>query len=114
MLAGHEREEYLQEWAINDGCPRTTLRRDREEIMETRETIRGGDASKGLIDVMSAGPDCVVFVENSDHPPPHDELPVVLEEAIQRWLKNRPVQERQRVPFVKSGATGVFLWFDPV
>lgn len=72
-----------------------------------------GGAGKGLIDIATAGPCCVLFHANPQYPPPEHEMPIAISEVLQKWLTLNAVRIRTTLPVVKGGnMIGLFVWWD--
>jgi hypothetical protein len=73
-----------------------------------------GGPGRGLIDVVPASRDCVLFTANVQKPPPDREMPLAISEVLQKWMRAEAVAVRATLPVVRDGNTiGLFVWFDP-
>jgi hypothetical protein len=73
-----------------------------------------GNGSPGVtIDRVQLGLDWVYF-EPGQNPPPIEELPIFLNQALLDWLRANPsFAVRATLPIVSGGATvGIHVWYD--
>jgi hypothetical protein len=74
----------------------------------------GNGASKGYTNAVTLGPGWVLFLASPSDPPPAEELPFALSQAVEQWLKSQPgVRVRATLPIVSGGNTvGIHVWYD--
>jgi hypothetical protein len=74
----------------------------------------GNGSSKGLTNAITMGPGWVLFVPSPGDPPPPDELPYALSQALEKWLKGQPgIRVRSTLPITQNGHTiGIHVWFE--
>jgi hypothetical protein len=75
----------------------------------------GNGSSKGYVDLITAGPGWLLMMANASDPPPPDELPLALSQALEHWLREeRGVRVRSTLGIVRHGHTvGIHVWYDP-
>ncbi len=72
-----------------------------------------GPAKQKLIQITIQGEGCVTFEPAAKQPPPKEELPIILAQALMHWLKTNPVRVRSSLPITKDGNTiALLVWFD--
>ena len=56
-----------------------------------------------------------IFYADDDSPPPIEEMPHALGQALQNWMaENTEVVMRSSLPIVQNGQTiAIHLWYDP-
>ena len=71
-------------------------------------------ASKGVTKAVTLGPGGVLFLASQSDPPPAEELPFALRQAVEQWLLLQPaVRVRATLPIVSDGnPVGIRLWYD--
>lgn len=81
--------------------------------MDSRFSLGGNGASKGLVDVVTIAEGCVLFRANPKQPPPDSEMPLALIEVLPKWMLGNPVRIRTTLPIVMGGNTiGMYVWYE--
>jgi hypothetical protein len=66
------------------------------------------------INRLEMGMGWVLFVPNSDRPPPPESLPAALHGSVAEWVRqNSIIKVRDTLPVIENGNTvGLHVWFD--
>jgi hypothetical protein len=74
----------------------------------------GNGSSKGFTNAVTLGTGWVLLAASQSDPPPPDELPFALSQALEQWVKSKPTaQIRSTLGIVRGGHTiGIHVWFD--
>jgi hypothetical protein len=81
-------------------------------LMDFRPLIRNGNGGqgKGLVDVAPICEGCSLFLANPNDPPPEENLPAAISQALQKWMLSMPVRVRETLPVIRGGnMIGLFV-----
>jgi hypothetical protein len=79
-------------------------------------TQGNGSRKRGYVNKIEAGVGWVVFTASPSEPPPKDEIPIALNQALEQWLREDPtVRVRATLPIVLQGQMVlIHIWYDCV